>query len=213
MKETRVSENIRLNSWCFTLECWWQEVFYGFTFVDTRGSGSVQELSMNWEVVLSSKSLTDFSSERQRVSTEWPKFKSWLFESCIGSSQTWRDWSRSGGECLTESAVRSCAGWGARLSAVPRKEHDLVSQNRPEAVVLDGVFCMSKICALVSSGICFLAGNRLGRQRIRDCSLLPSSGNSLIILRGPFFPFIIIIESFQIALVSFAFVCLYLKHI
>lgn len=59
-----MSENICLNSWCFALECWWQEVFYGFTLVCTRGSGSVQELSMNWEVVLGSKLLTDFSSER-----------------------------------------------------------------------------------------------------------------------------------------------------
>lgn len=64
MKETRVSENICLNSWCFTLEHLWQAVFYGFTLIYTRDSGSVQELSMNWEVVLSSKLLTDFSSER-----------------------------------------------------------------------------------------------------------------------------------------------------
>lgn len=53
-------------------------------------------------------------------------------------------------------AVRATAA-GELAVRGPEEAGDLVSQNRPDAVILDSVFCISKPSALVSSWICFLA--------------------------------------------------------
>lgn len=45
------------------------------------------------------------------------------------------------------------------------KACDLVSQHHPDHVGLDDMFCVSKICALVSSWICFCAEGCLAKQQ------------------------------------------------
>lgn len=70
----------------------------------------------------------------------------------------------------------------------PEEARDLVSQNRPDAVILDGVFYISKPRALVSLWIWFLAW-LVWQAAIRGCSLFPCSGNTLHIFSRPCLPF------------------------
>lgn len=138
MKETRVSENI-----------------------------SEQAALCSWVPVAVILWLCFCSYERfmSRLGGSRGQFASWKMQNICRPTQVPKS-APHRRKCAMERAVRAAVSMEQGCQVSQRdKACDLVSQHHPDHVGLDGMFCVSKICALVSSWICFCAEGCLAKQQ------------------------------------------------